>query len=331
VDYLSLPEHAPLPDGLLAAVSFGVKARPDLASGNTLGIQVRLDPLLSPASRVPTELWWAHGPVSGGQAGAVRYAHDAHHLFAVIELDEREHGGIEKTAALAYSSMRQFQQQSAFPHLLRVWNYMDAINQGSGDLERYRHFCVGRADGMEHAVADKYPAATAIGQQRLTHLLQVYWLAGRLPGTQIENPRQISAYRYPRAHGPVSPSFARATFSPDGTLLISGTASIVGHASRHDDDFVAQLDETVRNLSTLKNYADTAASAHSSIAVTPANARGLFKVYVRDGAHAAQIAELLRQHPPQHFDPGNVIYLAADICRRELLLEIECLRIPAGA
>lgn len=336
VEYVALPEHAPLPDELLAAVSFGTRTRAGPASGNALGIQVRLDPLAASSSKpgskpaVPAELWWAHGPVSHGQAGPIRYAHDAHHLFALLELDEREHGGIEQAATLAYSSMRQFQQQAAFPHLLRVWNYMDAINEGSGDLERYRHFCVGRARGMGQAIVDQYPAATAIGHQHRTHVLQVYWLAGRLPGTQIENPRQVSAYRYPRAHGPVSPSFARATFSPDGTLLISGTASIVGHASQHDDDFVAQLDETVRNLSTLKNYADTAAQARPAPAGATANARGLFKVYVRDGAHAAQIAERLRQNPPQYFHPGDVIYLAADICRRELLLEIECVRLPAG-
>jgi len=336
VEYLALPEHAPLPKGpgsdeLLAAVYFGSRAQVDLGTSGALGIQVRLDPLLNVATEVPMELWWAQGPVSHGQTGAIRHAHDAHHLFAVIELDERQHGGIERAAALAYSSMRQFQQQSAFPHLLRIWNYMDAINEGSGDLERYRHFCVGRASGMGHSVADRYPAATAIGQQRDTHLLQVYWLAGRWPGTQIENPRQVSAYRYPRAHGPVSPSFARATFSPDGTLLVSGTASIVGHASRHDDDCIAQLDETLRNLSTLKSHADTAVQAHLSTATAPANTKGLFKVYVRDATHAAHIAERLRQNPPQYFDPSDVIYLAADICRRELLLEIECVRIPVGS
>lgn len=331
VTYGSLT-NAGVPLGLLAAVSFGSAINAPPVSGDALHVRVRLDPLHETA---PAELWWANGPVTRGQTGMVRYSHDEHHLFAVIELDEREHGGIESAAAAAYSSLQQFQQQSPFPHLLRVWNYMDAINEGAGDLERYRHFCVGRAHGMGHTVSDKYPAATAIGQQQRTHQLQVYWLAGRMPGTQIENPRQVSAYRYPRAHGPVSPSFARATLSPDGTLLISGTASIVGHVSQHGDDFVAQLDETLRNLSTLKNYADNAApekqQGTQQTTHAPTAAHGLYKVYVRDRAHIEEIAAHLQQNPPRHFDPGNVIYLAADICRRELLLEIECLRFPARA
>ena len=51
-----------------------------------------------------------------------------------------------------------------------------------------------------------------------------------LTGTPVENPRQVSAYRYPREYGPQSPTFARALLppSPRVPLLLSGTASIDG-------------------------------------------------------------------------------------------------------
>ena len=114
----------------------------------------------------------------------------------------------------------------------------------------------------------------------------------------------------------MSPTFARATVAADGTLLISGTASIVGHSSVHDDNTIAQLDETLRNLSALRALATTAPAA-----------RTLFKVYVRDAAHADSIATRLRCSVPAKFQPCEVIYLAADICRRELLVEIEALQL----
>lgn len=313
VEYGVPEKNAALPAGLLAAVSFGHDASA-CAESSTLCVNVGLEPLIRPA---PTELWWANGAVERGRSAMVRYARDDHHLFAVVDLDEREHGGIRATAEVAYAEMRRFQQQSAFPHLLRMWNYFDAINEGAGDLERYRQFCVGRTRGLGDVQIEHYPAATAIGLQQPTHHLLVYWLAGRTPGKPIENPRQVSAYRYPRAHGPTSPTFARATLTADGTLLVSGTASIVGHVSQHGGDSLAQLDETLRNLAMLSEHTNAGSMASRT---QPANP--LLKVYVRDQAHITEIAARLRQHLPR----SEAIFLAADICRRELLLEIECVQ-----
>lgn len=325
VAYHPLDGATPWPAGVLAAIRFGAHSgdragdRADEGAANAaLTIDVGLEPLHSaPEAAAWAELWFATGPVHTGQwsdaaatvPATVRYAHDAHHLFAVVELDEREHGGILLTAEHAYAAMRRFQQQSRFSHLLRMWNYVDAINEGSGDLERYRQFCVGRGRGLDE-VSQSYPSATAIGRQRPDHLVQVFWLAGHVPGQALENPRQVSAYHYPRIHGPVSPTFARALVAPDHTLLISGTASIVGHMSRHHDDPMAQLEETVRNLGSF--------APHVSRRRTDAS-KELLKVYLRDPALKAQVAQRLRQVYPG----SEVIFLAADVCRRELLLEIE--------
>jgi chorismate lyase / 3-hydroxybenzoate synthase len=310
VEHLRL--DAPLPPDLLAVVRFGTSPAAGPEPGTRLDINVQLQPLCDSAPH--TELWYATGPVRTGRSGLVRYACDDHFLFAAVEVDERSHGGIRQAAAAAYAAIRHFQQHSSYPHLLRIWNYLDAINAGDDDLERYREFCVGRAQGLSSLLDERYPAATAIGRHHTTHQLQVFWLAGRQPGTAVENPRQVSAYRYPRVHGPVSPSFSRATLTADGTVLISGTASIVGHASQHDDDPLEQLEETLRNLQALT------AQAGRSQAAAPG--QDLLKVYVRDPALLEPVAARLEQ-----LYPGNdAIFLAADICRRELLLEIECVR-----
>ncbi len=95
---------------------------------------------------------------------------------------------------------------------------------------------------------ERFPAATCIGRRDGDPMVQVYWLAGRAPGLPLENPRQVSAYRYPREYGPTPPSFSRAMLASDRLVMISGTASIVGHASRHRGNVRAQLDETFTNL-----------------------------------------------------------------------------------
>ena len=281
---------------------------PGSDAGIPLSVNVRLEPL---AGSPTAELWYATGAVSSGTSGPVRYVHDDHYLFAVLELDERAREGVLHAAELAYTAVRRFQQTSGFPHLLRMWNYMDAINEGGGDLERYRQFCVGRARGLAESSVERFPAATAIGRQAPAHDLQVFWLAARRPGRPIENPRQVSAYHYPRVHGPVSPSFSRATMAADGTVLISGTASIVGHASHHHDDAFAQLEETLRNLDALHSQPGQSVS------------RSLLKVYLRDPALKAPVAARLNEVYPG----SEIIFLAADICRSELALEIEMLRL----
>jgi chorismate lyase/3-hydroxybenzoate synthase len=307
VQYLSAADYARRSHGApLALVHFGTE-RPPNTDGSLL-IHVSLEPLSGPRL---TECWLGEGAVTQGRSGSIRFAHDDRFLFAVLEEDERRHAGIRETTHASYRAIRDFQRTSGFPHLLRMWNYLDAVNEGEDDLERYRQFCVGRATGLSDSATADYPAATAIGRQIKTHELQVFWIAARVPGSAIENPRQVSAYRYPRVHGPVSPSFSRATVSADGMLLISGTASIVGHASQHIGDPAAQLDETLRNLDALLQRVD-------GKQVQPDNS--ILKVYVRDPAQLAVLSKRLQQRFPN----VPVTYLAADICRRELLLEIEC-------
>jgi chorismate lyase/3-hydroxybenzoate synthase len=298
-------DPAALSDDVLCVIHSGCRE----ASAAPLSIDVRMQRLGGPAA----EVWYANGPVRAGRDGIVRYAHDDELMIAIIEEDERAYGGIRSTAEALYAAVRKFQEQCDFPHLLRMWNYLDAINEGDGDAERYRQFCVGRALGLGRPNSKRLPAATAIGRQQTTHHVQVFWVAARVDGAAIENPRQVSAYHYPRAHGPVSPSFSRAMVAPDRTVLVSGTASIVGHVSQHEGDAQAQLAETLRNLA--------AVTAHAGVRRDAARRQDLLKVYIRDPALVPMIAARLQEAYPG----ATPIYFAGDVCRRELLLEIECI------
>ena len=294
---------------VLAVIGFGSAAP---AHGDPRYLRVALEPLLGPA---PFEVWRGSGPVIHETAGEVRWSGDGDYAFGVIEVAEDERGGIAESARYAYCLLREWIAASRTPHVLRMWNYLDAINTGSGDAERYREFCRGRADGMASLFEHGFPAATAIGVRSGRRVLQVYWLAARVRGAALENPRQISAWTYPREHGPSAPTFARAMRAPTHSpqLYISGTAAIVGHVSHHHEDLPAQLDETLANFASLLEAAGVPAPAHFG-------SHSMLKGYVRNGADAAVVAARLRERLPAS---TPVLLLHGDICRRELLIEID--------
>lgn len=273
---------------------------------------------LQPHGGTPFEIWRTRSPVSHGREDGIAWASDGQLSFGAIEIDERQIG-IEAAAEQAYSRLLAFVGRSATPRLLRIWNYLDAITLGDGDTERYRRFCVGRARGMGDFDTSTLPAATAIGRCDDERVIQVYWLSAREAGTPVENPRQVSAYHYPRQYGSQSPSFARAMLPPPGgsmPLLLSGTASVVGHASRHAGELQAQIEETFANFDALLGAARQ--RAPSLPAQFGPGTR--LKVYVRDRGDLAAVAEALDR---RFGDRVPRIVLHAAICRRELSMEID--------
>src|SRR5690349_21325216 len=321
IEYRSLEPGRELPADVLFVVQFGRDDAPAAARGIARGVRVRLEPLVGAGL---VELWHANGAVRHGTAGAIRFAADDHHLAAAIEVSEHEQGGLQAAAAHAYAELARFQSRSDYPHLLRTWNYFDAINSGAGDAERYRVFCTGRAAGLESLRMERAPAATVIGHHAATGLLQLYWLAGRAPGVAIENPRQTAPHHYPRQYGPTPPSFSRAMLVAPDLLMVSGTASIVGHASRHPGNVQRQMDEIFGNLELLM----ARAHAHAPALSAHAGSGTLIKAYLRHREDLERVErELARRLPPgTHF-----LVLAADVCRADLLLEFDCLHAAAPA
>lgn len=277
---LSFKAGAPLPDALAAAA-------PPL-------------PLLSEGV---IESWSAAGTVQRGHQDGFDYAQAGAYLFASLRL--KDEGDLADLSARAYQRLLAFLAARGRTHLLRVWNFFPHINEGAGDAERYRRFVLGRHGALAHQ--DDYErrlcAATVIGTAGEELVIQV--LAGEEAGVAVENPRQVSAYRYPREYGPRSPSFARATRCGD-LLLVSGTASIVGHATRHPGDPAAQMVEILENLRSLL--------AEAGGAWTPAALR----LYVRRAADASQAAVL------QAWAPACPVSVwLGDICRSDLDVEVE--------
>jgi FkbO/Hyg5 family chorismatase len=200
-----------------------------------------------------------------------------------------------------------------YTSVYRMWNAIGRINdRNSEGLEVYRDFCVGRARAFEAVGvdSDRMPAATGIGSRGSG--VSFYFLAARSGEVvNIENPRQMPAYDYPRAYGPKSPSFARAsTFAGSDTLFISGTASILGHRTVQIGDLDGQLETTRDNIrALLQNEPDKEPWQLSHV-----------KVYVRHRNDLPRVRAFVEEHLPS-FRPAY--YFTVAICRDDLLLEIE--------
>jgi chorismate lyase / 3-hydroxybenzoate synthase len=221
----------------------------------------------------------------------------------------------------AYREIFATLDELAYPHLLRVWNYLPQINVDTHGMERYRQFNSARRSALVASGRDltgNVPAACALGSVNGSPLV-IYFLASREAPTVIENPRQVSAYEYPAQYGP-KPAFSRASVLREACgsiLFISGTASIVGHQTVHAGDVAAQTRETLVNIEALLGEANRVSGAPRFGMETLA-----YKVYVRNSADLPLIQSQLHTALGRE---AQVVYLQADICRQDLLVEIEAI------
>lgn len=266
----------------------------------------------------------ALGPLQSGQLSGVRYRCNDSILFGVITLEETEAAAsdamppLQAASKIAYKRIFAVLKEREFPHALRFWNYMTEINRVSHGLERYRQFNLGRQQAFaDHGQdsANSLPAACALGTAGGP--LTIAFLAGRTPSLPIENPRQISACDYPVQYGPRSPLFSRAGVASAAgthTLFLSGTASIVGHATLHAGEVVAQTEESLRNIAAVLTEACNKTGMSCELADLD------YIVYIRNPADFSSVRATLEQRIGAGLKAG---YVQADICRSDLLLEIE--------
>lgn len=292
-----------------------------VAAGETPCASVAM-PVLGGSASI-CEVWRSGIAPNGGRHGAVSYREDGSLMFGCLAGEDSAMsvaGSMLRAAARdAYGGIFAAVDTLGFPHLVRCWNYFSDINLEVDGLERYRQFNIGRQEGFTvggRALDANLPAACALGTR--DGPLVVVFLAAREAPVQVENPRQISAYDYPSEYGPRSPTFARASLlrCSDGEFLfLSGTASIVGHRTLHVGDAGAQTAETLANLRAVID-ASNRASRTGGYALREL----ALKVYVRNPHDLAAIRAQIESAPDA---PAEVAYLQADICRRDLLVEIE--------
>jgi chorismate lyase/3-hydroxybenzoate synthase len=226
------------------------------------------------------------------------------------------------------------------PHPVRFWNHIPGLHDPMGPgLDRYMAFNAGRFRAMvaqygnTDAVRRVLPTASGVGHSG--HDLVIHCLAAAEPGRPIENPRQTPAYMYSRRFGPIPPCFSRASVASIGgrpVMLLAGTASIRGEESVHVGDLGGQLTETFLNLGILIRGIPTSAMAPvtpDGQTTRPPNAHEL-------APYLSRLNEVRIYHPRPTDDriirtaaestfpnARSLQLLRADLCRSELLVEIE--------
>jgi len=217
---------------------------------------------------------------------------------------------LDETLTRAY---RQFLDLCSNSAVYRVWHFVPQINEEKDGLENYRLFCRIRHDVLRSFAGEVdghlLPAASAVGTTSKN--FSMLFLAGQEPAQAIENSLQVPAYEYPAIYGPRPPAFARAA-TVGNSLFVSGTSSIRGHKT------VATGDLQEQTTVTLENIANLLSSLHLSPAELSAP-EGALTVYLRDGTRLSEIDQQLTNAFPNI----EATILEADICRRDLEVEIE--------
>ena len=305
---------------------------PDPLGTLAMGDVGAADPVLAALAGTPAcaDTWVSAGIKHEGSTGLLRWRHNTDWLYGSLQVDAAP-GELAAQMQRAYTDLFAAMRHTGFIHPVRLWNYVPRINADEDGLERYRHFNAGRQQAFlaaGQAAFEGSPAACALGTHQGPVCVRV--LASRHPARPIENPRQVSAYHYPTAYGPRSPSFSRAALADAGAgqlmLLISGTASIVGHLSMHVGDLDAQVRETLTNLQAVIDEAHRHASARFALRDM------VLTAYVRHREHAeAVLAQLTQQLGADAPALANLVLVHADICRHDLLVEIEAHGQASGA
>jgi chorismate lyase / 3-hydroxybenzoate synthase len=307
----------------LAQITFGLDAPPEKTQ--EVGQHIRSQLLVNTMPHY-FEVWSSEQHVRHLDEDGMRLGCTDDLLFGVIEVSELDDASgyvcsLEQAAQHAYRQLFHTLEKYQYPYLWRAWNYVPDITLITNGVERYQQFNAGRQMGFslaERSVTGNVPAACALGVK--AGPLSVAFLAGRRATVAIENPRQISAYNYPAQYGLRSPTFSRGSLAylhQQELLFISGTASIVGHETLHIGDVRGQTLETLRNLQAVIDQANLHSKGQSPYSLQELNMR----VYVRHERDAALIKNLIDQRLGSS---AKAIYIHADICRKNLDVEIEC-------
>ncbi len=222
-----------------------------------------------------------------------------------------------------------------FEQVVRTWFYLGGITEPEAGTCRYQELNRARTDFYRKFRFDSaglgrngprraYPASTGIGMSGGGLVVSCTALETRRDDVlllSLENPQQTPAYAYHTKYSSHTPKFSRAMALLLGhymTTWISGTASIVSSESRHGGDIEKQTEQTIDNIERLIAPDNFAAHGVSGAGARLSNVAKL-RVYLKAGQDLEKCRAVCRRR----FGAVPVIYAVADVCRPELLVEIE--------
>jgi len=226
---------------------------------------------------------------------------------------------IEKQSTESFKKIKKILRKEGFPinSIVRQWNYIERITQNSNkEGQHYQIF--NNARGNFYSLgswSNGYPAATGIGASLGGVLVDFDAAVLTSPYcfvTPIDNNLQVAAHSYSLGvlkkvgEKNFTPKFERAksiTFGDDRFIYISGTAAIRGEHTLVGVGLKRQLQVTIENISQLIGSAQLC----------------MLRVYLKEKSFYEEAHELIEQYKLNI----PISYMQADVCREELLIEIE--------
>lgn len=222
-----------------------------------------------------------------------------------------------------------------YDHVVRTWLYLGDIVGPEGETQRYKELNRARTDVYEGITFGAgriwpsihkpvFPASTGIGTSGRDVKMSCLALMTDRPDVAIvplENPLQTSAFDYETCYSPKSPKFARAMAVVAGntaTVFISGTASIVDSETRYVGDVENQTRQTLDNIEALISPANFRQHGVPGLGARLSDL-ALVRVYIKH----QEDYEKTRAVCEERLGELPTVYAVADVCRSDLLVEIE--------
>ena len=234
-----------------------------------------------------------------------------------------------ENSAAAFSAFGNLLDQTGLPvhTVVRQWNYLEDILGLDNENQRYQEFNNVRSEFYGDAFKTTgYPAATGIGMNRGGIIIEFVAVRSDVVHTvPLDNPDQISAHDYSKevligeaCAVKSTPKFERARYLElfgKKLIFISGTASIRGEKTAGVGDPELQTEITIQNIQSL--YSPEMLSQINENNLQPRY--GHARVYVK----RREDFEIIQKTFERYFGRLPVVYILADVCRDDLLVEIE--------
>ena len=259
------------------------------------------------------EIWEVDAKVDHKQYESLNISLSQNHIFGFTIIDNNvSYEELQLTIKKNYANFYKAANQNNMD-IVKIWHYMpELLKVYSSKKTNYSLLCDARESVYKDYFKDlSYPAATVIGIEG-NKILMYFLGASCLKYNVIENKRQVSYYDYPQNIFLEKPMFSRAVRflahrSDNEKIVISGTASIKGYKSMHNENLKKQLNEAVKNYKTFVDIKN--------------NNTNICRVYLsKSQIHHAQI---VIKELDKIFKSNNYLLLQGDICREELLVELE--------
>jgi enamine deaminase RidA (YjgF/YER057c/UK114 family) len=216
-------------------------------------------------------------------------------------------------------------------NIIRQWNYIEdiAILEDENAPQNYQDFNDVRARYYGQVTFDQgYPAATGIGQDTGGIIIGFIAVsdAENISIKPIANPGQIDAHSYSElvlegnSKEKCTPKFERAKLVTIGTrnyIYVSGTASILGEETVHVGDVEKQTLTTIENIKRLFSKENQAKlGLNFDVARIQFSHLRVYVKYRKDIPAVQKVCEA-------ELNCKSSLYLESDVCREDLLVEIE--------